>query len=180
MNTSPYADREQTEVKHKTLGRYLSAAVPIVGSWARDIAYIDCLAGPWNEVSEKLEDTSFHVAISTLLRAKEKLADRGKQPTMRCLLIEKDPTAFAKLSAYCRGVAQVEVSPQNWNFLECVGDIVSYVQERRDCFPFVFIDPTGWELAAVPLIQPLLRLNPGEVLINLMTSWIRRFLADEN
>jgi hypothetical protein len=36
----------------------------------------------------------------------------------------------------------------------------------------------GWECAAIPVIQPLLQVQPGEVLINLMTSWITRFLQD--
>jgi hypothetical protein len=48
-----YEDREQTEVKHKVLSRYLSALIPIVGDWASDIAYIDCLAGPWGEEQEE-------------------------------------------------------------------------------------------------------------------------------
>jgi len=46
-------------------------------------------------------------------------------------------------------------------------------------FPFTFIDPTGWEPPAINLITPILRLEPGEVLINLMTSWIRRFISDK-
>src|SRR5439155_17452730 len=32
---------------------------------------------------------------------------------------------------------------------------------------------------AIELVTPILRLEPGEVLINLMTSWIKRFLTDE-
>jgi len=180
MSESFYADREQTQVKHTTLGRYLSAAVPIVGSWARDIAYIDCLAGPWNQVSETLEDTSFHVAVSTLLKAKAELAARDRSPSMRCLLIDNEPRAFERLSGYAKKVKGIEVTARRWDFTRKVPDIVSYVRERPGCFPFVFIDPTGWELAAIPLITPLLQLEPGEVVINLMTSWIRRFLADES
>jgi three-Cys-motif partner protein len=179
MKTSFYAEREQTEVKHETLKRYLSAAVPIVGSWAHDITYVDCLAGPWNQVSEALEDTSFHVAVTTLLKARSILAARGKNPSMRCLLVENDPDAFAKLAAYSRTVKGIEVEPREWDFSQRVTDIVSYVRERTQCFPFIFIDPSGWELAAIPLIRPLLELCPGEVLINLMTSWIRRFLDDK-
>lgn len=42
--------------------------------------------------------------------------------------------------------------------------------------PFIFIDPTGWSGIEIETIAPLLRLNPGEVLINFMTGHIRRFL----
>ena len=179
MTKSPYADREQTAVKHEALRRYLSAAVPIVGSWAEDIAYVDCLAGPWKQVSKDLQDTSFHVAITTLRSTRSTLATRGKHPSMRCLLIENDPAAYAKLETYCNHVDDITVQPQNWDFSRRVNDIVAYINQRRRCFPFIFIDPTGWELAAIPLIRPLLNLRPGEVVINLMTSWIRRFLDDQ-
>jgi hypothetical protein len=98
---------------------------------------------------------------------------------MRCLLIENDPVAFAKLQSYSQRVNGIEVTPRQWDFSGRVRDIVSFLHQRANCFPFIFIDPTGWELAAIPLIKPLLEINPGEVLINLMTSWIRRFLDDE-
>ena len=62
----PYEDREQTAVKHKVLTRYLSGFVPIVGAWASDIAYIDCLAGPWRSADPALKDTSFARAIGTV------------------------------------------------------------------------------------------------------------------
>jgi len=41
MNSQFYEDREQTQVKHQILVKYLSAFVPIVGDWASDIAYIE-------------------------------------------------------------------------------------------------------------------------------------------
>jgi hypothetical protein len=73
----------------------------------------------------------------------------------------------------------MEVTPKNWDFTTHVADVVTFAKERNNSFPFVFIDPTGWEPLAINLITPLLRVDPGEVLINLMTSWIVRFLSDE-
>jgi three-Cys-motif partner protein len=179
MKTPSYQDREQTEVKHRTLERYLSACIPIVGSWAADIAYIDCLAGPWKANSQDLTDTSFAKAIATLRQAKPELARRGKFPTMRCLLIENDPSAFTELQEFARSVEDIEVVPHFWDFSKHIADVVKFANEKSNSFPFIFIDPTGWELAAIDLIAPILRLRRGEVLINLMTSWIRRFLTDE-
>jgi hypothetical protein len=97
---------------------------------------------------------------------------------MRCLFIEKDRTSFSRLKQYCDGISDIEVTPQNWDFTAHVGEIVRFAQERTKSFPFVFIDPKGWELIQTEVIAPILRLNPGEVLITLMTSWITRFISD--
>jgi three-Cys-motif partner protein len=179
MNLPFYEDREQTQVKHQILVKYLSAFVPIVGDWASDIAYIDCFAGPWAAADPDLKDTSFSRALEVLRSTRMVLAGRGKSPTMRCLFIEKDPDAFLKLKEFCSKVSDLEVTPQNWDFTTRISDIVRFAKARSKSFPFIFIDPTGWEPLAIKLITPILRLEPGEVLINLMTSWIRRFLTDE-
>jgi three-Cys-motif partner protein len=176
---APYEDREQTEVKHQVLTRYLKAFVPIVGNWAQDIAYIDCLSGPWKSADPNLTDTSFANAIDVLRSTRTVLKDRGKSPTMRCLFVEKDPIAFNELKRYCEEVSDIEVTPKNWDLSTHVHDVVRFARERTGSFPFVFIDPTGWELLQIELIAPILRLSPGEVLITLMTSWITRFLSDE-
>jgi three-Cys-motif partner protein len=179
MLQSPYEDREQTAVKHRVLERYLSAFVPIVGDWASDIAYIDCLAGPWESVDPKLRDTSFARAIEVLRSTRKVLSSRDKSPTMRCLFIEKEPEAFGKLKRYCDGVLDIEVTPQNWDLTSHISDVVKFAKDRSKSFPFIFIDPKGWEPLATSLISPILSLDPGEVLITLMTSFITRFLADE-
>jgi three-Cys-motif partner protein len=175
---TPYEDREQTAAKHQILSRYLSAFVPIVGSWASDISYIDCLAGPWESVDPNLRDTSFARAIEVLRSTRSVLTARGKSPSMRCLFIDKDPVAFAQLKEYCARVSDIEVNPRNWDFTSHIDDVVRFAKERPKSFPFFFIDPTGWEPLQIDLIAPILRMNPGEVLITLMTSWITRFLSD--
>lgn len=180
MNSSLYEGREQTQVKHWILEEYLSAAYPIVGSWAADLAYIDCLAGPWETRDPNFEDTSFAQAIQVLRRSRSKLAERRKFPTIRCLLIEKDKKAFEQLHRYANGITDLDLAARNWDFTEHIQDVVTFSKQRKNSFPFFFIDPTGWELAAVDLLGPILRVRPGEVLINLMTSWIKRFLSDES
>ena len=180
MTNPDYEGREQTLVKHKLLERYLSAAVPIIGSWAKDIYFLDCLAGPWKSVSADLSDTSFSVATKVLRSSKVLLATRGKYPTMRCLFVEQDKQAFARLRAFSDGIKDLDIRAENWDFETRVKEIVSSVRTRPSSFPFFLIDPKGWECAAVPLLKPILELQPGEVIINLMTSWINRFLSDPN
>jgi three-Cys-motif partner protein len=178
MNVQLYEGREQTEVKHKILERYLSAFAPIVGTWASDIAYVDCLAGPWEARGENLEDTSFSKAINVLKTAKSTLQLRGKTPTFRCLLVENNRDNFKRLDDFARTINDIEVTAKQWDFADHINDIVLFAKQRKNSIPFFFIDPKGWELIAIDLIKPILRIEPGEVLINLMTSWIKRFLSD--
>jgi hypothetical protein len=99
---------------------------------------------------------------------------------MRCLFIEKGSAAFSKLKSHCDGIADIEVTAENWDLTEHVQGVVRFARERMRSFPFVFIDPTGWEQLQTEIIGPILALNPGEVLITFMTSWITRFLSDES
>lgn len=177
MLDSSYDDREQTAVKHRVLERYLSAFVPIVGAWAEDIAYIDCLAGPWNSVDPTFRDTSFARAVNALRSCRQVLRNRGKHPAMRCLFIERDKNAFAELERFSKSVNDIEVVARNWDLTKSISDVVRFVRERNRSFPFIFIDPKGWEPLETGLLHPVLRLDPGEVLITFMTSWITRFLA---
>jgi three-Cys-motif partner protein len=179
MTLPHYEDREQTAVKHQILTRYLSAFVPIVGNWASDITYIDCLAGPWESVNPDFEDASFARAIHVLRSARGVLQTRGKSPTMRCLFIEKDSDSYAKLKQYCDGISDIEVTARHWDLTEHVHDVVRFAKERNNSFPFTFIDPNGWEQLEIDLIRPILAMVPGEVLINFMTSWIMRFISVE-
>ena len=177
MSPTDYEDREQTAVKHKILERYLNGFAPVVGAWAEDVAYVDCCAGPWKSSDPGLGDTSFGRAIGALRAAQKVLAKRDRLPTFRCLLIEQDRSAFRELKRYCDTIPDIEVAPKEWDFTEHVVDIEKFVKERKKCFPFIFIDPKGWDPLEIDLIEPILRLDPGEVLINLMTSFITRFIG---
>jgi hypothetical protein len=46
----------------------------------------------------------------------------------------------------------------------------------RESFPFFLVDPTGWTGFELETIRPILRRDPGEVLVNFMTSFVRRFI----
>jgi hypothetical protein len=95
------------------------------------------------------------------------------------LFIEKDAAAFAELAAFAKANDSVDVRlhARNWDFTERIDDIVKYCSTPRT-FPFVLIDPKGWKLAGLSQISPLLRLKPGEVVVNLMSSFVTRFVND--
>lgn len=178
MTSDPlYHGREQSQVKHLILQKYLERFAFIIGSWSDSITYIDCFSGPWESRSDDYEDTSFVIAIGELRKARDELAVNHRQVELRCCFIEEDKTAFEKLSEFAATVNDIEVRTLNGKLEESIGEIVAFVkQSERKTFPFLFIDPTGWTGFALDAIKPLLTLEPGEVLINLMTKDIHRFI----
>lgn len=172
-----YAGREQTLVKHFILRKHLERFAHIVGFRWDSITYVDCFAGPWNVRSENLADSSFAIALRELRNARATLAERGRQIGIRCFFLEKNPAAFARLREYCGSISDAEVSAVNADLETSVPKIVDFVRQGGPkSFPFIFVDPTGWTGFEMARIEPLLRLSPGEVLINFMTGHLRRFL----
>lgn len=180
IDFSLYKGREQTGVKHFILSEYLQRFGPIIGSWCSTITYVDCFSGPWQERSEEFKDTSFSIALSELRKAREihrHLSGRGLN--LRAFFIEKEREPYLKLKNFATQVSKsdVEIETRNAKLEDCIQDIVGFVRAGKPKnFPFLFIDPTGWTGFGLKSIQPLLRLDPGEVLINFMTGHIRRLV----
>lgn len=172
-----YIGREQTLVKHVVLAGYLQRFAHIVGSCWDSITYVDCFSGPWNVRSDDLGDSSFAIAVRELRMARDTWRQRGREVRIRCLFLERDTQAWTRLKRFADSVDDAEIRTLN---AELEGSIEAIVQFVRDggpkTFPFVFVDPAGWTGFALDTIAPLLRLEPGEVLVNFMTGHIRRFL----
>ena len=180
MTESGYQDREQSEIKHYAIRLYLEAAARILGS-AWDIKYVDCCAGPWDSRDSNYRDTSFGIAFEVLKATRAELSTRSWVPSIECLLIEKEPEPFQRLDAFAqqRNSPEIKLRAENWDFAERIAEIVRYCSTRRT-FSFILIDPWGWKLAGISRISPLLKLKPGEVVINLMSSFITRFVNDSS
>ncbi|HEY2092692.1 MAG TPA: three-Cys-motif partner protein TcmP [Thermoanaerobaculia bacterium] len=174
---SAYEGREQTLVKHIILRQYVSAWAHKVGTFCDTLTYVDGFSGPWNAVSDDLSDASFSIALEELRKARDTHAAAGRKIHLRCLFVEKDAEAYAKLKAFCDAVPDAVVEPIHGEFEAHIADVIAFIKGggTRN-FPFVFIDPTGWTGFAMETIAPLLQLNPIETLINFMTSHIRRFI----
>jgi three-Cys-motif partner protein len=172
-----YAGREQTLVKHTILRSYLDRFAHIVGSFWKAITYVDCFSGPWNVQSGDLRDSSFHIALEELRKARAHLGEGvGRDFALRCFFLERDPEAYRQLDEFARSVTDAEIATKNAALEDAIVDILHFVRIRQnDAFPFVFIDPTGWTGFAMQTIAPLLQLRPGEALINFMTGHILRF-----
>jgi three-Cys-motif partner protein len=175
--TRPYDGREQTLVKHFILRRYLRRFARIVGSYWNTITYVDCFSGPWNAQSQDLSDSSFAIALDELRSARETLQEGGRSLTIRALFLESDPDAYSRLREFATGVRDAKVDTRNLRLTDAIDEVLQFVAAGgSSAFPFVFIDPTGWSGLDLEDIRPLLRLHPGEVLINFMTDYVRRFV----
>jgi len=172
-----YTGRGQTLVKHYILEKYLERFAHIIGSFCDAITYVDCFSGPWNVQSDKFDDSSFSIALRQLREAKQTHAGRGRAIRLRCFFLEKEKSAFDKLQGFAACQKDAEIQCRNSDFETAIDEILQFVNAGgRGSFPFIFIDPTGWTGFAMKKIAPLLGIVPGEVLVNFMTSHIRRFI----
>lgn len=181
MNKEPlsqnelYIGREQTWVKHQILRKYLQRFARIIGRSWDAITYVDCFSGPWQEESDDFRDTSFSIALEELRKARADLANENPKLKLRCLFLEKKKSSYKKLKQYAESVkGDDEIVTLNSAVEDSIDAIVSFT--KKGGFPFIFIDPTGWTGFGMDAITPLLKITPGEVLINFMTGDIRRFL----
>jgi three-Cys-motif partner protein len=177
-NDDLYIGREQTLVKHIILKHYLERFAIIVGSHWDTLTYVDCFSGPWNVQSNEFKDSSFAIAIEQLRKARDIHKKRtGKTLKLRCFFLEKTPSAYTKLTQFAGQINDVIIETKNKELENAIQDIEKFVRAGGPTsFPFIFIDPTGWSGFALEPISPLLRLNPGEVLITFMTQHIQRFI----
>lgn len=66
-----YAGREQTFIKHSLLKAYLKRLFMIIGQFETNISYVDCFAGPWQEGSDDLKDTSIAISMDIMRECQE-------------------------------------------------------------------------------------------------------------
>ena len=177
-NGDLYTGREQTLVKHFILRNYLERFAIIVGSHWDTLTYVDCFSGPWKVRSEEFKDSSFAIALEQLRKARKVHKERtGRTLKLRCFFLEKTLSAYTKLKQFADQIDDVEIETKNKKLENAIQNILKFVQEGGPTsFHFIFIDPKGWSGFAMETIAPLLRLKPGEVLINFMTEHIRRFI----
>lgn len=170
-----YHGREQAFVKHHLLETYLLRLFMIIGQYQKNIRYVDCFSGPWQEGSDDFQDTSIGIGLKIIQKCRERLKQMGRNVTFHALFIEKDKSSFQKLQRYLAGIPQREVSTKAMpgNFFDLRGAILEWCGQEE--FTFFFIDPTGWkEIVEIPTLAPLLRRPNSEFLINFMYDFLLR------
>ena len=147
-----------------------------VASFCDTITYVDGFSGPWNVVSEDFSDSSFAIALTELRKAREVYRTKNRTVKLRGFFVEKNRTAYKKLKAFSQAVTDAEVATRLGTFEAAIPEVVEFVRQGGSKnFTFIFIDPTGWSGFAMETIRPLLEVGKAELLINFMTSHIRRF-----
>lgn len=176
-----YEGHEQSGFKHAILKDYLEEFAYKVGSRWDGITYIDGFAGPWESASANFSDTPFGIALRTLERVKNDLNTRGKSLRLRLYLNEKKPTDFARLETVVkyRRYQDTEIVTTNQPFEDAVPGIIRELDRSPRQFNLCLIDPKGWNGFSMETIAPLFNRRNVEVIVNLMTSFIARFVTLE-
>ena len=169
-----YRGREQALIKHQLLETYLYKLFMIVGQHQSMISYVDCFAGPWQEVSEDMSDTSIGRSLSTMKNCLESLRGMGQNIRFRALFIEKDATAFHRLKGYLDSLeTPVETESFHGEFYNVRHKILDWCGPTG--FTFFFVDPLGWKkIVEAPTLEPFLQRPNSEFLINFMFEFILR------
>lgn len=180
VDFSAYEGREQAYIKHCLLEEYLPDWGYKVGSQWDSLVYVDGFAGPWETSSPRYEDSSFGIAVSALSHVAEGLRlNRGRNLSVNCILVEQDKHAAEKLQKYAESVKRpgFRVAPLCGEFIDRLPEITKLAnQSGKNPFKFVFLDPKGWSDIPMRRLADFLKGRSCEVLINLMTRHIIRFL----
>lgn len=175
--------REQAYVKHCLLEKYLSRWAYKAGSVWDLLVFVDGFAGPWGSKDNQFADASFGIGVRVLQEAIEGLQRIGNR-TVRgaCIFVEKNQTAFLKLNAFAQSHSTSEVSAiaLHGRFSENIQAINKHVATiGTNPFKFVFLDQKGWAATPMNELKPFVNTRPCELLFNLMTSFLTRFVDRE-
>jgi three-Cys-motif partner protein len=171
-----YIGREQTFLKHRVLHEYLAAWAQKMASHGAPLWYVDCFAGPWESADTERKDTSISVALSTLNEATASWAGK-KTVATSAVFVEKNGAAYAALESFLPRVKGIV------NAVALRGEFGAHVDEIDrmvgDAPAFIFVDPTGWDGAAMKFIAKLARGRHRDVLVNVMYDHLNRFKDDQ-
>jgi three-Cys-motif partner protein len=169
-----YRGREQAFIKHTLLKGYIEKLFMIKGRYENSISYVDCFAGPWQEDSPDLEDTSVAIALNVMHECSRRLATQSKNVHFRALFIEKNPESYRRLKSFVElpQWSDINVKAINGDFYDLRGEILNWC--RDDSFAFFFVDPNGWKDVAPDTLSPLLQRPKSEYLVNFMLDFVRR------
>lgn len=184
IDFSHYAGREQAFIKHCLLAEYLSGwSYRVASAWDR-LVYIDGFAGPWGSLQPNHSDSSFGIAVNVMNEAITGLSNARKIDAKGlAIFVEKQPEPFSKLKAFAdkASTPSVRTVALQGRFTANIPAIQKLVTEAGGkAFKFVFLDQKGWAGAPMDQLRAFLPERSCEVLFNLMTSFLTRFVDTED
>lgn len=168
-----------TKIKHEILKRYLDAWLPILGSWAGRIVFIDGFAGPGRYSGG--EPGSPVIALQALL---DHPYFKQSRPGRKIVFafIEQDSERAAALREEIAAISRpawVTVGVLEGAFSAHMTELLNAIEaDKRQLAPtFAFIDPFGFKGVPMALISRIVRHPRCECLVSFMYEYINRFLA---
>jgi len=174
---SAYEGREHSVVKHALLKGYLEKLLFIMGmTGIREIAYVDCFAGPYKDESSDIQATSIAISLDILKKVQNALATQGRHITVQAIYVEKKKSSFKRLKDYLDSncPSGIQAFPIHGDYAEKTDEILRLC--RNNSFAFFFVDPLGWTDIGIPRLSKLLNRPKSEFLITFMYDHLNRFV----
>ncbi len=145
-----------TKIKHEILKRYLDAWLPILGSWAGRIVFIDGFAGPGRYSGG--EPGSPVIALQALLNHPYFEQPRAGREVV-FIFIEQDAERKESLQQEIDSIprpAWVKAEVREGQFVDHMTEILDAVEaDKKKLAPtFAFIDPFGFKGLPMTLVSP--------------------------
>jgi len=182
VDLTNYCGREHAYIKHYLLAEYLSRWSYKIGSKWDPLVFIDGFAGPWGSADDKFADTSFSIALRALNEAVSGLSRVNRKVHGVCVFVEKKPQSFIKLEEFTRkhstdSVRAVALKGRFVDKIQLIEDYIATVGSAP--FKLVFLDQKGWAAAPIDQLKSFIGTRPCELLFNVMTSFLTRFVESE-
>jgi three-Cys-motif partner protein len=172
-----YEGREHSFVKHALLKGYLEKLLFIKGmTGTREIAYVDCFAGPYKDETSELSTTSIAISLEIMKKVLDALAASGKYVSLRAIYVEENKARYDRLKAYLDSncPSGIQAFPIHGDYAEKADEILQRC--GNNSFAFFFVDPLGWTDVGIPRFSKLLKRPKSEFLITFMYDHLNRFV----
>jgi len=172
MSYSFYKERKEwSEIKHRLLAKYLVPYCYKLGSWNKEIFYIDGFAG-----KGKYEDGARGSPLIAAYQAKA-FRTQGRKFTLKCINIECQKSYCDELRQH---TLELEKEGLVFNKHSKFENSICYIIDKINDFPaFFFIDPFGLAPIKFDLLKPIFeRKVSTELLMNFSLIGLRRLAGN--
>lgn len=164
--------KDWSEIKHRILKKYLQPYCYKLGSWNKEIFYVDGFAGPG--VYKDGDIGSPLIAVDWARQFQQE----GRPFTLRCLNVEQNKKFFDQLREYT-----LELEIEGWvkNFYGAFEDKIENIFGIiKDSPAFFFIDPFGMSPLKFEVLKPILerKAKSTELLMNFSLKGLQRLAGN--